>query len=259
MQKAKLILDRDYQIGQVDPRIYGSFLEHLGRAIYTGIYEPGHPTADEEGFRQDTLQLVKQLHVPLVRWPGGNFVSGYRWEDGIGAPASRPRRPEMAWFSTESNQVGVHEFVSWAKKAGTDVMMAVNLGTRGPDEARDLVEYCNLDTNTYFANLRRKNGDVYKRQLRARLTPLIRAVAEKPAPRTDFLHLHYPLEDQRRFSQRLMALMGLDPDRCVIGETEHPFTDGFNRWDVRITTHYQEYDVSSSMYSVIQDVYKRQA
>ena len=158
MQKAKLILDRDYQIGQVDPRIYGSFLEHLGRAIYTGIYEPGHPTADEEGFRQDTLQLVKQLHVPLVRWPGGNFVSGYRWEDGIGAPASRPRRPEMAWFSTESNQVGVHEFVSWAKKAGTDVMMAVNLGTRGPDEARDLVEYCNLDTNTYFANLRRKNG-----------------------------------------------------------------------------------------------------
>ena len=138
MQKAKLILDRDYQIGQVDPRIYGSFLEHLGRAIYTGIYEPGHPTADEEGFRQDTLQLVKQLHVPLVRWPGGNFVSGYRWEDGIGAPASRPRRPEMAWFSTESNQVGVHEFVSWAKKAGTDVMMAVNLGTRGPDEARDL-------------------------------------------------------------------------------------------------------------------------
>ena len=90
--------------------------------------------------------------------------------------------------------------------------------------------------------------DPYFETLRARLTPLIRAVAEKPAPRTDFLHLHYPLEDQRRFSQRLMALMGLDPDRCVIGETEHPFTDGFNRWDVRLTTHYQEYDVSSSMY-----------
>lgn len=95
--------------------------------------------------------------------------------------------------------------------------------------------------------------DPYFETLRARLTPLIRAVAEKPAPRTDFLHLHYPLEDQRRFSQRLMALMGLDPDRCVIGETEHPFTDGFNRWDVRITTHYQEYDVSSSMYSVIHE------
>lgn len=95
--------------------------------------------------------------------------------------------------------------------------------------------------------------DPYFETLRARLTPLIRAVAEKPAPRTDFFHLHYPLEDQRRFSQRLMALMGLDPDRCVIGETEHPFTDGFNRWDVRITTHYQEYDVSSSMYSVIHE------
>ena len=108
MQKAKLILDHDYKIGEIDPRIYGSFLEHLGRAIYTGIYEPGHPTADAEGFRQDTMKLVKQLGVPLVRWPGGNFVSGYRWEDGIGPRESRPRRPEMAWFSTESNQVGLH-------------------------------------------------------------------------------------------------------------------------------------------------------
>ena len=158
MQKAKLILDHDYKIGEIDPRIYGSFLEHLGRAIYTGIYEPGHPTADAEGFRQDTMKLVKQLGVPLVRWPGGNFVSGYRWEDGIGPRESRPRRPEMAWFSTESNQVGLHEFMSWAKKADAEVMMAINLGTRGPSEARDIVEYCNLNTNTYYADLRRKNG-----------------------------------------------------------------------------------------------------
>lgn len=158
MQTAKLILDHDYKIGEIDPRIYGSFLEHLGRAIYTGIYEPGHPTADAEGFRQDTMKLVKQLGVPLVRWPGGNFVSGYRWEDGIGPRESRPRRPEMAWFSTESNQVGLHEFMSWAKKADAEVMMAINLGTRGPSEARDIVEYCNLNTNTYYADLRRKNG-----------------------------------------------------------------------------------------------------
>ena len=158
MQKAKLILDHDYKIGEIDPRIYGSFLEHLGRAIYTGIYEPGHPTADAEGFRQDTMKLVRQLGVPLVRWPGGNFVSGYRWEDGIGPRESRPRRPEMAWFSTESNQVGLHEFMSWAKKADAEVMMAINLGTRGPSEARDIVEYCNLNTNTYYADLRRKNG-----------------------------------------------------------------------------------------------------
>lgn len=158
MLKASLILDRDYRIGQVDPRIYGSFLEHLGRAIYTGIYEPGHPEADEQGFRRDTLALVKRLGVPLVRWPGGNFVSGYNWEDGIGPKELRPRRPEMAWFSTESNQVGLHEFVDWAAKADAQVMMAINLGTRGADDARNIVEYCNLDTNTYYADLRRKNG-----------------------------------------------------------------------------------------------------
>ena len=158
MNKATMILDRDYRIGAVDPRLFGSFLEHLGRAIYTGIYEPGHPLADAQGFRTDVLALVRKLGVPIVRWPGGNFVSGYNWEDGIGPQADRPRCLDMAWFSTETNAVGLHEFVAWAKQAQTEVMMAINLGTRGVDEARNLVEYCNHPGGSRYADLRARNG-----------------------------------------------------------------------------------------------------
>ena len=158
MKNAKLILDRDYVISQVDPRLYGSFIEHLGRAVYTGIYEPGHPTADEEGFRGDVLELVRKLNVPIVRYPGGNFVSGFNWEDSVGPKADRPRRLDLAWKTTETNEFGLHEFASWAKKANSQVMYAVNLGTRGPDAARNVVEYCNHKGGTYWSDLRRKNG-----------------------------------------------------------------------------------------------------
>ena len=158
MKNARMIVDRDFRVGQIDKRIYGSFLEHLGRAIYTGIYEPGHPLADEQGFRTDVLDLVREIGVPIVRWPGGNFVSGYNWQDGIGPKESRPRRLDMAWFSTETNEVGIHEFCDWAKKADSSVMMAINLGTRGVDEARNVVEYCNHKGGSYWSDLRRKNG-----------------------------------------------------------------------------------------------------
>lgn len=158
MKRAKLILDKDYVISDVDPRIYGSFIEHLGRAVYTGIYEPGHPTADEEGFRKDVLALVRRLQVPIVRYPGGNFVSGFNWEDAIGPKELRPRRLDLAWNTTETNEVGLHEFASWAKKANTQVMYAVNLGTRGPDAARNVVEYANHKSGSYWSDLRRKNG-----------------------------------------------------------------------------------------------------
>ena len=131
--KARVIINRHYRIGDIDPRIYGSFIEHLGRAVYGGIYEPAHPTADDLGFRADVIDLVKQLNVPIVRYPGGNFVSGYNWEDGIGDKSKRPKKMDLAWFTVESNQVGIDEFQEWAKRAGTEVMMAVNLGTRGPD------------------------------------------------------------------------------------------------------------------------------
>lgn len=156
--KAKIRVNKNNVIGNIDRRLYGSFIEHLGRAVYNGIYEPDHNTADELGFRKDVIELVRELKVPVVRYPGGNFVSGYNWEDGIGDRTKRPKKLELAWLSVESNQVGVDEFQEWAKRADTEVMMAVNLGTRGPDEARNLVEYCNSSTDTYYANLRRKNG-----------------------------------------------------------------------------------------------------
>jgi len=146
------------EIGVVDPRLFGSFIEHLGRAIYGGIYEPGHPSADSEGFRTDVLELVKELNVPIVRYPGGNFVSGYRWQDGIGPKESRPRRLELAWRTIETNQFGVNEFVSWCRKAGASPMIAVNLGTEGIDAARSLVEYCNHPGGTAWSDLRRSHG-----------------------------------------------------------------------------------------------------
>ncbi len=158
MKTAKLTLDKDYIISSIDKRIYGSFIEHLGRAVYNGIYEPGHPLADELGFRKDVIDLVKKLDVPVTRYPGGNFVSGFNWEDSIGPVADRPRRLDLAWKTTETNEVGMHEFVEWAKKANTDVMYAVNLGTRGPDAARNAVEYANHKGGTYWSDKRIQNG-----------------------------------------------------------------------------------------------------
>lgn len=158
MKNAKLILDKDYVISEIDKRLYGSFIEHLGRAVYTGIYEPDHASADEQGFRKDVLALVRKLNVPVVRYPGGNFVSGFRWEDSVGPRESRPSRLDLAWMTTETNEVGIHEFCDWAKKAGSEVMYAVNLGTRGPDDARSVVEYLNHPSGSLYSDLRIKNG-----------------------------------------------------------------------------------------------------
>ena len=156
--EATFVVDRDFRIGAIDPRLYGAFLEHLGRAIYGGIYEPGHATADEMGFRGDVMDIVRELKVPVVRYPGGNFVSGYNWEDGVGPQEQRPRRLDLAWKSTEPNSFGTNEFAAWAKRAGVDVMLAVNLGTRGIDEARNLVEYCNHPGGTEWSDLRIQHG-----------------------------------------------------------------------------------------------------
>jgi alpha-L-arabinofuranosidase len=147
-----------YVISNIDPRLYGSFIEHLGRAVYTGIYEPDHPTADRNGMRQDVIDLVRELDVPIVRYPGGNFVSAYDWEDGIGPRDQRPVRLDLAWHSSESNQVGIHEFADWAEAAGSDMMLAVNLGSRGLDAARAFLEYVNHPGGSYWSDLRRKNG-----------------------------------------------------------------------------------------------------
>ena len=158
MKNAKIILDQDYRIGLIDKRIYGSFIEHLGRAVYGGIYEPGHPLADELGFRTDVMDAVRRLGVPLVRYPGGNFVSGFHWEDSVGPVEKRPKRLDLAWFTTETNEVGLHEFAAWCEKAGSELMYAINLGTRGPEQARDIVEYANHPGNSKFSDMRIANG-----------------------------------------------------------------------------------------------------
>lgn len=156
--KASMIVDKDFIIGEIDPRIYGSFIEHLGRAVYGGIYEPGHASADEEGLRQDVLELVKELQVPIIRYPGGNFVSGFNWEDSVGPREERKRRLELAWRTIETNAFGFNEFASWARKANAEVMMAVNLGTRGIAEAQSLLEYSNHPGGTYWSDLRHEHG-----------------------------------------------------------------------------------------------------
>ena len=155
---ATLTINPAFTIGPVRRRTFGSFVEHLGRAVYTGIYEPDHPSADEQGFRTDVIELVKELGVSTVRYPGGNFVSGYRWEDGIGPVEERPARLDFAWHCLEPNHVGTDEFMAWAKKAGVEPMMAVNLGTRGVAEALDVLEYCNVQAPSHWSQLRRTNG-----------------------------------------------------------------------------------------------------
>lgn len=156
--KATVTAHRDFAIAQIDDRVYSAFLEHLGRAIYSGIYEPGHPTADANGMRGDVAELVRDLNIPYVRYPGGNFVSAYNWEDGIGPRESRPTRLDLAWHTSDSNAVGIHEFADWCDTVGTKPMLAINLGSRGLDDARNFVEYVNGPVGSYWGDLRKKNG-----------------------------------------------------------------------------------------------------
>ena len=158
MKSASISVSFKNEISEIDNRIYGSFIEHLGRAVYGGIYQPGNPNSDENGFRQDVIELVKKLGVPIVRYPGGNFVSGYNWEDGVGPKDKRPVKLDLAWFTTETNEFGMQEFDKWLESVGSEMMMAVNLGTRGPDEARNLLEYANFPGGTYWSDLRRSHG-----------------------------------------------------------------------------------------------------
>ena len=160
MVDARTEIDPTRVVGIVDERVFGSFIEHMGRAIYGGIFEPGHPTADADGWRHDVIDLTRRLGVTTVRYPGGNFVSGYDWEDGVGPRDRRPERQDLAWRSIEPNTVGTDEFVAWARLAGVEPMLAVNLGTRGADAARDLVEYCNAPVGTASADRRAANGHV---------------------------------------------------------------------------------------------------
>jgi alpha-N-arabinofuranosidase len=155
---ARAVLQRSRHRADLDRRLLGAFLEHLGRAIYTGVYEPGSPRADAKGFRTDVIAEVKGLGVPIMRYPGGNFVSGYNWLDGVGPKDKRPTVLERAWNSLETNQFGTNEFIEWCQLVGTEPLLGFNLGTGTPEQAVAYVEYCNVDKGTRWSELRREHG-----------------------------------------------------------------------------------------------------
>lgn len=158
MTVARVIADTSFPVGDIDRRLFGSFVEHMGRCVYGGIFDPAHAQADEHGFRKDVLALTRELGVTLVRYPGGNFLSGYNWEDGVGPVEKRPRRLDLAWFAKETNAFGTNEFMDWCRAADVEPLFCVNLGTRGPDDARRLLEYCNIAGDTALSDLRRQHG-----------------------------------------------------------------------------------------------------
>ena len=155
---ARIFIDTKRVISEISPLLFSGFAEHMGRCIYEGIYEPSSPRADENGLRTDVLAALRELNFRSMRYPGGNFVSGYRWEDGIGPKDQRPRRREMAWQSIETNQFGTDEFIRFCREIGTEPMLAVNLGTGTIQDAANLVEYCNAPTGSHYADLRAANG-----------------------------------------------------------------------------------------------------
>ena len=158
MKKATLKLDKDFPIAKVDQRIFSTFIESIRDLVYGCIYNPNHPTADEQGFRKDVLELMRELKSSAIRYPGGNFVSAYHWMDGIGPRKNRPVRYDKAWGQIENNHMGIDEYTDWVRKAGSEPMLAVNLGTGTPEEAANEVEYTNMEGGTYFSNLRKKYG-----------------------------------------------------------------------------------------------------
>jgi alpha-N-arabinofuranosidase len=158
MRNVDVRLHRDFAIGTTHPRLFGAFLEHLGRCIYGGIFEEGSPLSDADGYRQDVMEATRGLGVTLLRWPGGNFVSGYNWKDGIGPRAQRPVRPEHAWGALESNRFGTDEFLRYVEKLGIEPYICINAGLGSIEDARQWVEYVNESRDTYWARERRKNG-----------------------------------------------------------------------------------------------------
>jgi len=158
ISKAFVHISADDIISPIDSRLYSSFIEHMGRAVYGGIYEPTHSGADTFGFRTDVSAHIEELQLSHIRYPGGNFLSGYNWEDGVGDPTARPVRRDLAWSAIEPNQVGTNEFASYCRRIGIQPMMGVNLGTRGPQDAANLLEYCNVESGTYYSDLRRSHG-----------------------------------------------------------------------------------------------------
>ena len=158
IEKTRITTSSDYKIGEISQRLFGSFIEHMGSVVYTGIYEPGHALADENGFRLDVLEKIKALHLGVIRYPGGNFTSGYDWTDTIGPIAERPKKIDLAWRAIEPNSFGLNEFMTWIKEVGAEPIWTINLGTGTIDQARNIIEYCNFPKGTYWSDLRRSHG-----------------------------------------------------------------------------------------------------
>lgn len=228
---SKIHLHPNFVAGEVNPYLFGSFIEHLGRAVYGGIYEPNHPQADGNGFRQDVLKLIGELGVPMVRYPGGNFVSGYRWEDGVGPIEDRPRRIEPAWRTIETNEFGTNEFMHWCRVAGIEPMMAVNLGTRGMDAARSLLEYCNVEKGTYWSDLRRSHG--------VRDPHNIRFWCLGNEVDGTWQMGHKTAREYGRLACETGRLMKMiDPDiRLIVCGSSHMDMDTFPHWDAEVLEH----------------------
>ncbi|AEJ20149.1 alpha-N-arabinofuranosidase [Gracilinema caldarium] len=240
MAKATIIVDKDYRIASVDKNIYGSFIEHLGRAVYSGIYEPGHPNADEQGFRTDVLELVQELGVKIVRYPGGNFVSGYNWVDGIGPKDQRKRRLELSWKSIETNEFGIDEFVDWCRKAQTEVMAAVNLGTGTPQEAGNLVEYCNHPSGSYWSDLRIKYGHQKPHNIK------VWCLGNEMDGPWQICHLE--ADDYGKKARETAKIMKwIDPDlKLVVAGSSGPGMPTFPEWDRTVLEYtYEQADFIS--------------
>jgi alpha-N-arabinofuranosidase len=225
MMQAHVHLDTEHRVGPIDRRIFGGFLEHLGRAVYEGVYDPESPLSDERGFRLDVLECLRALSMPVVRYPGGNFVSCYDWKDGIGPRELRPRRPDYAWRSMETNQFGTDEFMDWCDLLGTLPMLAVNLGTGNTAGAAQLLEYCNLAGGTYWADKRRAHG--HPEPYGVKLWCLGN---EMDGP---WQAGHVPAEVYaQRADQAATVMKGLDPSiETVVCGSSHRNMETYLQWD----------------------------
>jgi alpha-N-arabinofuranosidase len=217
---AKIGIDLDRKIGAVDRRIFGNFVEHLGRCIYGGLFEEGSPLSDERGFRRDVLEAVRPLRVPILRWPGGNFVSGYHWLDGVGPRADRPRRVDLAWYAEESNRFGTDEFLQYCRAINTEPYICVNLGSGTMDEAQGWVEYANSTGNTHWANLRREHG--YEEPHRVKYWGLGNEMYG--GWQIGALEAHDYVKKARAFA---MVMKRMDPSIVLVGCGQN----GWNPWD----------------------------
>lgn len=224
-------LHTEHRVARVDERIFGGFLEHMGRAVYEGVYDPRSASSDERGFRRDVIDVLRRLRMPVVRYPGGNFVSAYRWRDGVGPSAQRPRRPDFAWRSIETNQFGTDEFMAWCGALGTEPMLAVNLGTAGPEQAAELVEYCNLAGGTSLADLRVSNG--HREPYGVGLWCLGN---EMDGP---WQAGHVPAQTYAERASAASSLMkGLDPTiRTIACGSSHRLMPTYLRWDRTVLEH----------------------